>query len=349
VSGANRLFLQSNRALAGERMMITVNEDQCQAIAERLRQQTVRPDEYLFVPATPAEARQEANYWTFVIAICQHTKSLEGQIDGRWRRGWDYLIRATRRVVDEVASATAMATIDADRLRAILSDDFDPAASTVDRVAERLGQLHDVASVLLAEYEGEAMNLYCQAGGRIAGPAGIFARLRAIPAFQDPLDKKAQLVVGQLDAAGVWPLDDPENLKVCMDYHAMRVALRTGIVEVVDSGLRIALKQKARVDDEINHTVRRVVSDACDRVVALSGVSVFEFDKWIWHLGRSCCFYDHEPICGPRTCHKMDICTYVQAVDYLCPGKCSLDGACKGSRDDDYRALWETNVYTEFY
>jgi hypothetical protein len=270
-------------------------------------------------------------------------------VDGRWRRGWDYLISASRRALDEFASAEAMARVDADRLRAILSDDFDPAHSTVDRVEERLGQLHDVACVLLEQYEGQAMNLYCQAGGRIAGEGGIFQRLQAVPAYTDPLDKKAQLLVSQLDAAGVWPLADPENLRVCMDYHAMRVALRTGIVEVTDPGLLIALKQKARVSDAINHTVRRVVSDACDRVIAHSGVSVFEFDKWIWHLGRSCCFYDHEPICGPRTCHKMDICTYIKAVDYTCPGKCSLDGACKGSRDEHYKSFWETNVYTEFY
>lgn len=329
--------------------MIVVNEVQCQAIADRLRGQTIRPDEYLFVPPTPAEARREANYWTFVIAICQHTRSLQGVIDGHWCRGWDYLVRATRRVVDEFASAQAMVKIDADRLRAILSDDFDPARSTVDRVDERLRQLHEVAELLLAEYEGEAMNLYYQAAGRLRGEGGILERLAQIPAFADPLEKKAHLLAGQLDAAGIWPLKDPQNLKVCMDYHAMRVALRTGIVEVTDPGLLIALKQRAIVSDEINHRVRSVVSDACDRVIALSGVSVFQFDKWIWHLGRSCCFYEHDPICGSNTCHKMDRCTYIQAVDYPCPGRCSLDGTCKGSRDDFYRTFWETNVYTEFY
>lgn len=329
--------------------MIEVNESQCQAIAQRLRRQTVRADEFLFVPATVEEAQAEANYWAFAIAICQHTKSLEGVVEGRWRRGWDYLVSASRRVLDEFSSAQAMAQVDASRLRAILSDDFDSSRSTVDRVDERVAQLHDVARMLLEQYEGQAMNIYCQAGGHILGEGGIFQRLAAIPAYTDPLNKKAQLLVGQLDAAGVWPLEDPQNLKVCMDYHAMRVALRTGIVEVTDPGLLLALKQQARVSDAINHVVRRAVSDACDRVIAHSGVSVFEFDKWIWHLGRSCCFYDHEPICGPRTCHKMDVCTYIQAVDYACPGKCSLDGACKGSRDDFYKAFWETNVYTEFY
>jgi hypothetical protein len=340
--------------------MIVVNEAQCQAIAGRLREQTVRADPYLFRPAGPAESRREANYWTFVIAICQHTKSLQGRIDpaplglqgeapGQWCRGWDYLVRATRRVVDEFASAQAIASIDGERLRAILSDDFTPAHSSVDRVEERVGQLHAVAEALLAGYGGQAMNLYHRAGGRIRNAGGMFERLAAMAPFADPLEKKSQLLVGQLDAAGVWPVADPENLKVCMDYHAMRVALRTGIVEISDPGLRIALKQKALVSDEINYWVRRAVSDACDRVIAWSGVGVFEFDKWIWHLGRSCCFYEHEPICGPRTCHKMDICTYIQAVDYACPGRCSLDGACFGSRNDFYRAFWETNVYTEYY
>lgn len=329
--------------------MIEVNETQCAAIGERLRKQTVRPDEFLFVPASLPEAQVEANYWTFAIAICQHTKSLDGVIEGRWRRGWDYLIAASRRRLSDFTSAQAMAEINADGLRSLLSDDFDPAHSTVDRVDERLAQLHEVAATLLAHYDGQAMNIYCRAGGRIRGEGGIFERLAAMPPYTDPLDKKAQLLVGQLDAAGVWPLEDPHNLRVCMDYHAMRVALRTGMVEVTDPGLLLALRQKAVVSDAINHAVRRAVSDACDRVIAHSGVSVFEFDKWIWHLGRSCCFYDHEPICGPRTCHKMDICTYIKAVDYACPGKCSLDGACKGSRDDFYKAFWETNVYTEFY
>jgi len=183
----------------------------------------------------------EANYWIFVIAICQHTKSLQGRVDGTWCRGWDYLVRATRRVVDEVGSAEAMEAIDATRLRAILSDDFDPDLSSVDRVEERLAQLHEVAGALLAEYEGQAMNIYCHAGGHLRGAGGIFERLGKIPHFGDPLEKKANCWLlsstpRELAARG------PENLKVCMDYHAMRVALRTGIVEVTDPGLLIALK-----------------------------------------------------------------------------------------------------------
>ena len=37
--------------------MIEVNEAQCAAIGERLRRQTIRPDEFLFVPASLPEAR----------------------------------------------------------------------------------------------------------------------------------------------------------------------------------------------------------------------------------------------------------------------------------------------------
>ncbi|MBU1880315.1 MAG: hypothetical protein KJ734_15310, partial [Chloroflexi bacterium] len=66
-------------------------------------------------------------------------------------------------------------------------------------------------------------------------------------------------------------------------------------------------------------------------------------------LGRSCCFYDHEPICGTRACFKAQECTFVTGVTYSCPGHCVLDGICPGSVDPAYRAFWETNVYTTHY
>ena len=187
---------------------LTIDYDYFDGFFERdesvseLRDLRVRPDEYLFPASSTAEAEREANYWTFIIAICQHTKSLQGWIDGQWCRGWDYLVRASRRVVDEVASAEAMADIDAGRLQAIFSDDFDAAHSTLNRIDERLGQLHNVAQVLLERYDGQAMNLFRAAGGRIQAQGGIFDRLAAMAPYTDPLDQTAPLLVGQLDAAG---------------------------------------------------------------------------------------------------------------------------------------------------
>ena len=86
---------------------------------------------------------------------------------------------------DAFYGKTVRSFFDGDRLRAILSDDFDPANSTVDRVDERVDQLHAVAEALLAGYEGQAMNVYCQAGGHIAGEGGIFDRVLATAGGED--------------------------------------------------------------------------------------------------------------------------------------------------------------------
>ena len=70
-------------------------------------------------------------------------------------------------------------------------------------------------------------------------------------------------------------------------------------------------------------------------------------------MGRSCCFYEHDPICGlaraDQLCFKHDTCSFVRATTYRCPNICALDGLCRGSRDAAYRSLWETNIYTTAY
>ncbi len=331
---------------------IQKNPEQCRDLAHCLDRLTVRPDPYLKRPADDSERRQEANFWFYITAICQSTRTFEGTVDGQWVRGWDYLVRCSRRRYEDF-QAQRMRTYSANDLRSLLSDDFDPDHSPIDRVAERLGQLHDCARRLLCSYGGQAMGIFEQAEGRLLGAGGLLELLSEFAAYADPLHKKSVLLAGMLHEVGIWPLRDAHNLKVAMDYHAMRVALRTGMVEVVDAALAGHLRERRPVSDDLNQMVRATVSAACDLMIRESGLSVFAFEKFIWHLGRSCCFYEHDPICGPgRTeepCFKRDTCSFLAATSYACPDVCVFDGVCKGSRDRDYAAYWETNIYTTAY
>ena len=338
--------------MAKEMAALRVDQEQCRRLARRLRSLQVRPDPYLRRAANENERRQEADYWFYVTAICQSTRTFEGTIGGRWLRGWDYLVVTTRRCMEDF-TAERMLGYTAEDLMTVLSDDFNPAHSPIDRVEERLEQLHDCARVLLRNYGGAAMAVYERSGGWLAGESGLLALLSEFAAYADPLRKKSVLLAGMLHEIGVWPLRDAENLKVAMDYHAMRVALRSGMVKVQDARLARDLRERNPVSSAQNQAVRMAVSRACDVMVRESGMSVFAFDKLIWHLGRSCCFYDHDPICGPgraaERCFKRDTCTFIQATTYPCPDVCVFDGVCKGSRDPAYRSYWETNLYTAYY
>jgi len=338
--------------MVAEISLLAINTEQCRRLAKRLRGLEVHANPYLKTPANETERCVQANYWFYVIAICQSTRMFQGKPHGRWVRGFDYLVEASQRCMEEF-TAERMKTYTAEALKVLLSDDFDPSHSPIDRVEERVEQLHDCACRLLRNYGGEAMAVYERSGGRLAGEGGLLALLAEFAAYSDPLQKKSMVLAGMLHESGLWPLCDPQNLKVAMDYHIMRVALRSGMVKVKDMALARDLRERNPVSDELDQAVRTAVSAACDVMVQESGLSVHAFDKLMWHLGRSCCFYEHDPMCGPRrkeqACFKHSTCTLVKATTHACSNTCILDGVCKGSRDPGYRMFWETNVYTVDY
>lgn len=333
--------------------MITIDDEQCRRVAERLDRVEVRPpDEFAVRVNTPEERRREANLLFYLVGICQSTRTLQGTIDGRWYRGWDYMLRAARRALaadPETFSAGRLAQVTVDEVRAIFSDDRDPEFSTLDRIDERVAQLRDAARVLLARYDGDVMALYDAAGRRLKGADGILARLAECHAYRDPVRKKSFLLTMFLVQSDVWDVADVENLRVAIDYHIMRIALRSGIVRVEDPDLAERLRERGPVSEAEDNALREAVREACHRVVTASRQSVFAVDNILWSMGRNCCFYGHEPICGPNACTRRDACTFLRGIDYDCPGRCLLDGVCFGSRKASFRAYWETNLYTDYY
>lgn len=165
--------------------------------------------------------------------------------------------------------------------------------------------------------------------------------------YGDPIKKKSFVFLMAVSASGLWALTDPHALRVPVDYHIMRIALRSGMVRVTDPHLSRLLRERSPVSEEIDQVVRSRVEEACDVLVQASGRSVFSVDMALWHIGRSCCFYEHEPYCS--RCPRPATCSLAEALAYDCGGACPLDGACLGSRDPDYRGYWETNVYTTYY
>ncbi len=336
--------------------MIVVDEFQCARVADRLDAVQVNPDEFLVRAETSEEKRREANLWFFLVAICQSTRTLQGTLEGQWYRGWDYMAHAARRALrsdPETFTAARLVNISDEELRSLFSDDGVAEHSTFDRIEERMAQWHDASQVLLDHYEGDVMVLYEAAGRRLRDTSpqhpGILARLSETAAYSDPVEKKSFLFTMFAQRCGAWEIRDLENLKVAIDYHIMRIALRSGMVRVQDAALERRLKARQPVTAEEDNLVREAVRQACDVTVRRSRHSIFDVDNILWMMGRNCCFYDHEPFCGWNTCEHQEECTFIRSTGYLCPGQCLLDGVCLASCDPHYRAYWETTLYTEFY
>jgi len=332
--------------------MLVSDPIQCTALARRLDLLTVQPDAFVVAATTPEERRREANLWFFLVGICQSTRTLQGTIDGVWRRGWDYLVAAARRALaadPDAFTAARLRAITPDALRALFSDTGLPADSTLDRIDERTAQCHDMAAVLERNYAGDVMGLYEAAGRRLRGPGGILARLADCDAYSDPVEKKSSLLVMFCVRCGAWQITDLDALKVAIDYHIMRIALRSGMVTIQDPGLAARLRARTAVSAAEDNAIRTAVRDACDLLVRASAHSVFDVDNLLWMIGRNCCFYDYDPICGANPCTRREACSLLKGIAYDCPGYCPLDGVCLGSREASYRSLWETSLYTTFY
>ena len=118
-------------------------------------------------------------------------------------------------------------------------------------------QWHDAAQVLLAFYDGDVMNLY-EAGGRsLRGENGILARLAVCKAYSDPVEKNSFLFTMFAHKCGAWQVHDLAYLKVAIDYHIMRIALRSGMIQVQDAELAHRLKEREPVSAEEDNLVQR--------------------------------------------------------------------------------------------
>lgn len=331
--------------------MLRVDAAQCRAIgrlAARLPSRTER-----FIPPPPPGVGEDAEalFWLVVTAICQQTRSLVGVVGGVRLRGSDYLIAALHRHLGahpERWTPRALAAWTAEELRAAVSDDGDPARSTLDRVEERLALLRGVAAHVEHAWGGSAMALHRTSDRRVAT---LLERLDPIPAFADPVQKKSHLLLMFLHERGLWPLADPENLEIAVDYHVMRVALRAGLVEVEDAALRRRLVAQERADASTDTTVRLAVREACHRALAETpGLTPFRLDNLLWMVGRNCCFYEHPPVCTrPAACWKRAECSLLEAFPHDCGLSCPLSTACRGAADEAHRALHETKFETHFY
>ena len=135
-----------------------------------------------------------------------------------------------------------------------------------------------------------------------ATPIAAFLRmLEGIPGYtSDPLAKKANLLAVILAARPERFLNarDPENIAPIVDYHMMRLCLRTGLVSVQDPDLERRLEERMWVDTVEELAIRQATGRAILRLVQDTRCSVADIDGLFFRLGRTVCLETSEPNCS---------------------------------------------------
>ena len=331
-------------------LLVEVDEAACSKVASRIKSIGLKKAQKAVIPKELG--RELALRVLFFFSVINYdTRGLWGVVRGRFVRGSDYLLQTLISLAEEDPSSLDPASLATLKLEEFMSWFGGPSEGRLPRrPSERVALLRDAATKLLKHYGGSVVALLDACRGRVGGPDGLRKRLSEFKAFDDPLAKKIMVFAILSRSEGLWEPIDPENITVGVDYHLQRVALRSGMVVVLDEGLLRKLLFRRFVSAEEHNAMRVACLRAYELVGRFSGHSQLELDQLFWHLGRSCCHQERGPACGGRSpCTPGMMCSFLEATDYACGGACPLDGACRASLEPELTKLMEPKVITYYY
>lgn len=329
--------------------MIEIDHGRVALLAQSVGELKLAPD-FSAQITPPSTVEPEASLLTYLwaAAICHGTKGrLKGSLNGKEYQGWDYLLRAfcglaERR--DERLRVGPMSEISEGVLRDILGAGDPGVEMNLEDVDRRAEILRCTAADLLAQHDGSVSILLGKAENRVGGGEGAYALLARLRGFQDPLQKKSSAFLMTVHYSGLWRILDQENVLPMIDYHRMRLLLRTGCIVVRDESLLETLRTQKPVEESVGHAIRASAMAVCRELVQLSGMAMFDFDVLLWAHARSCC--RKRPLCISGAVENGSFHEY---LGLACDGRCVFQGWCPGAGCEATRSLWEPALATEDY
>ena len=168
----------------------------------------------------------------------------------------------------------------------------------------------------------------------LGNEGGLYEWLDKYYAYSsDPLRKKSRVLVHQLLRYNIINVRDEYNILPAIDYHLIRLYVRTGRVvpqrqEILE---RLKIDKTARV--EFQTALRRAVEDAMWHTSAEAEIRIDVLNHYEWQIGRSFCLRERTRCERPYLAEKPIDRQLVDQAKEL-DGKCPLYLVC-GSRIDE--------------
>ena len=119
---------------------------------------------------------------------------------------------------------------------------------------------------------------------------GIVEVLKMFKAYEDPVGKKAFLLIKFLHRRGLIKVKDLYRFEIPVDNHLTRIALRLGIVKP-DQDILDLIEKDVEVSSDVDYEIRLSVRTAWKIVSKLSGIDLMLLDDFLWTYGRTVCKY----------------------------------------------------------
>lgn len=213
------------------------------------------------------------------------------------------------------------------------------------RATERARMLRTIGECLSAQLAGDPYNLVAASHNRIAGPEGFVARLDMFEPYRvDPLRKKSNVLVQDLIRERIVAFEDQDSLRPAIDYHIVRLYLRSGRVVPLHGVVADSLKNKVRQRPRFVNALREAVAEALQLTAAYARLPLADVNYIEWQLGRSVCELNAPRCVGRERSSDLDA-----DVANLFGGPCPYVAFCLARNDPEWRKLREPNFPTTFY
>jgi len=144
----------------------------------------------------------------------------------------------------------------------------------------------------------------------LLGKEGFLTKVNALTVFkEDPLHKKSNLLAHLAIRAKIIDITDEHCLEPAIDYHIMRIYLRTKRLLIKDNSISIILKNNGTFTNEEINELRSFIKNTMKFTCSNFNISMANLCFVDWVLGREFCHYDN-PICKMKNgdCPIIDKC-----------------------------------------
>jgi len=336
-------------------MRVEIDDISCYNFAKIIREKIIPNfifdsfDDPLLFPPAGADDKTVANYFFFMTAIDHRThlpnRKFESYINKKLLTGSDLLFALAKK--KELRSpgyftAENLLDIDVEEIKSWLTIPSSRASNrnqikrrlstiTIRNPSSRSRLLRDCAKKLIQKYDGQPINIIYQADGSLIknNGCGFLQLLSHFKAYSGPLHKKSFLITKVFERRNILVIKDEENLNVPVDNLLVRIALRCGLIEVVDPDLAFRLRRFLKVNQDEEFAIREATMRAYRIVSAKSNLRATYLDDILWTHGQKYC-HRKLPACGK-------------------PGGCIFTASCKATNDASYISYLEPNFRTIFY
>lgn len=184
------------------------------------------------------------------------------------------------------------------------------------RASERAKYLRQTASAIREKFDSDVARVV--QAGTVFGNSGLMGQLDKIPAFaEDSLKKKSSALAQELARERIADFSDSADIPPAIDYHLIRLYLRTGRVVATSDAVFNSLRTGVTHRPRLLKLLRSATSRALLSTAQHANLAVHELNYLEWQLGRTRCERERINCTGVWPDELTD--SSVKRLDEKCP------------------------------